>query len=488
MEPVCDTTGVREAEAAAIDREGADILMQRAAVGVATAVGDLLHELAPDGTPDPSRLTGRTVLVVAGAGNNGGDALYAGARLAEAGATVLVAGTADVIHTEALRACQAAGGRQVGQAEIAEDLRRGRIDCVVDGVLGLGGRAGLRGPVAALAIACADRRVPVVAVDLPSGVVADEGTVSGTTFHARRTVTFGVLKPCHVLEPAASACGEVQVVDIGLGEVPPLLMAATDSDIAGWWPVPDGSSDKYSRGVVGLDAGSQDYPGAGLLAAYGATHSGAGMVRFTGDRAVGDLITAQLPNVVRAEGRVQARVLGPGWGARRDADQVVAAAIEANESLVIDADALRALPTTRLRADVLLTPHAGELARLLGVDRGEVTGDPLGAVDEAVQRTGATVLLKGSTQYVGGPLDPLTTIAVVGPSWTAQAGSGDVLAGICGALLAAGLETVQAALTGASIQAIAARRHPGPYPPQELARRLPGVIADLVGGRPLTSA
>ncbi|MDN5724510.1 MAG: NAD(P)H-hydrate epimerase, partial [Propionibacteriales bacterium] len=290
MEPVCDTARVRAAEAHVIATDGADVLMQRAASGLAGVIADLLIERgAASGRSSSSRhshpgqrLSGATVLVVAGSGNNGGDALFAGARLAETGAGILVVQTDEAVHTEGLRACQAAGGRLVGQAEVGEWIRHRRIDCVVDGVLGLGGRAGLRGPVAALAIACRDGGVPVVAVDLPSGLEADSGRLSGTTFRAQRTVTFGVRKPCHVLEPAASACGEVTVVDIGLGEVPPLLAAATEDDVAAWWPVPDGTSDKYARGVVGLDTGSPQYPGAAVLSAFGATHAGAGMVRFTG--------------------------------------------------------------------------------------------------------------------------------------------------------------------------------------------------------------
>jgi NAD(P)H-hydrate repair Nnr-like enzyme with NAD(P)H-hydrate dehydratase domain len=128
---------------------------------------------------------------------------------------------------------------------------------------------------------------------------------------------------------------------------------------------------------------------------------------------------------------------------------------------------------------VLLTPHAGELARLLELDRAAVAADPIGAVRAAVRRYGTTVLLKGATQYASGPGDDRVHLAVPGPAWTAQAGSGDVLAGICTTLLAAGLSPLAAAVCGASIQAMTAEGHPGPYPPQDLAHMLPETIAAL---------
>ncbi|MBI4899524.1 MAG: NAD(P)H-hydrate dehydratase, partial [Actinobacteria bacterium] len=149
--------------------------------------------------------------------------------------------------------------------------------------------------------------------------------------------------------------------------------------------------------------------------------------------------------------------------------------------VVVDADALAQVPQRLNRPDVLLTPHAGELARLLGTERAVVSTDPVNAVRLAVRRFGTAVLLKGATQYVCGPGDDRVHLAVPGPAWTAQAGSGDVLAGICSTLLAAGLDTVSAAVCGASIQAMTAAAHPGPYPPQDLARMLPETIGALRG-------
>ena len=167
-----------------------------------------------------------------------------------------------------------------------------------------------------------------------------------------------------------------------------------------------------------------------------------------------------------------------GCGGGMAMTAVLPAVLEQARGLVLDADALRHLPSGRLGGQVLLTPHAGELARLLGVDRTQVIADPVAAVRQAVTQFGATVLLKGATQYVCGP-DGEITVAVAGPAWTAQAGSGDVLAGVCGTLLAAGLPVSRAALAGASIQALAAQGMPGPHPPQAIAAALPGVVASL---------
>lgn len=251
--------------------------------------------------------------------------------------------------------------------------------------------------------------------------------------------------------------------------------------MAAAWPFPDATSDKYSRGVVGLDTGSASYPGAAVLSTLGAVHAGAGMVRFSGADAAVRLVHAAAPNVVAGAGRVQARVLGSGWGDRPDAAAVVARALDEDVALVVDADALRHLPSEPLGERVLLTPHAGELARLLEASRAEVATDPIAAVRTAAARHRATVLLKGATHYVSGP-DGTVSVAVPGPAWTAQAGSGDVLAGICGTLLAAGLDPRRAALAAASVQAMTALAEPGPVSPQELARLLPGTVALLGGG------
>ncbi|MGD7704831.1 bifunctional ADP-dependent NAD(P)H-hydrate dehydratase/NAD(P)H-hydrate epimerase [Microlunatus sp. Y2014] len=478
MIDICTVAEVREAEEQAFavlgdaDAPDGGSLMQRAAAGLAGVIIDSLHELRV-GT------YGARVLVLAGGGNNGGDALYAGLRLARRGVRVLVCRVAEKVHAGGWQACLTAGVVEVDPGAAIELIMSGGADVVVDGVLGIGGRSGLTGVAAELAGACVAARAYVIAVDLPSGLAADLPGAADSAFRADRTVTFGAHKLCQYGEPAASACGRVTMIDIGLTTRPGVVQWEP-ADVAHCWPVPGPTDDKYSRGVVGIDTGSDAYPGAGLLSTLGAVYAGAGMVRFLGASHPRELIMGTLPNVVHAPGRVQAYVLGSGWGERADGDRVVADAVDAGVPVVLDADGLRHLPTGRVAVPLLLTPHAGELARLLDTDRHEVEADPITAVRAAVDATGATVLLKGATQYVAGPDTDTTALAVPGPAWTAQAGSGDVLAGICGTLLAAGLSPATAALAGASLQAMTAVANPGPYPPHELARTLPATIAELV--------
>ena len=251
----------------------------------------------------------------------------------------------------------------------------------------------------------------------------------------------------------------------------------TVEDLTAWWPVPGADSHKYTRGVVGIDAGSQQYPGSALLAISGALGAGSGMVRYLGPVSR-DLVTGHFPSVVLADGQVQSMVAGPGWGSIADAGSRFRAALARGVPLVVDADALQLLPA-ELPPDTLLTPHAGELARLLKVERAEIESDPVAAAVLAAGRFGATVLLKGAIQPVASP-DGSVRLALPGPAWTAQAGSGDVLAGACGTLLAAGLSAGRAGLMAASLQALTASRFPGPYPPDVQASRFPEVLCRLL--------
>jgi hydroxyethylthiazole kinase-like uncharacterized protein yjeF len=445
---------IREAEERAFAALGPDVLMQRAAAGLATAI---LRRL--------DKAYGARALLVLGSGNNGGDALYAGVRLLRRGVAVSAWPVGGRVHEAGWAAFLAAGGRVLDASAALAVLAR--QDLVVDGVAGIGSRPGLADEVAVFASSCAEAGVPVVAVDLPSGSAPEPPFSGEPCFSADLTVTFGGLKLCQLLEPARSACGVVELVDIGLELGEPAVLQWEVADLAAHWPVPGVTSDKYSRGVVGLDTGSTDFPGAAVLGTSGAVHAGAGMVRCLGASEVAAKVIERFPNVVPAPGRVQSLVLGSGWGERRDGS-AVPKAVESGLPLVVDADALRHLPEAGGHAGVLLTPHAGELAWLLGCDRTEVTADPIAAV------------LKGGTQYVAVPGSDRVQVAVPGPAWTAQAGSGDTLAGICGSLLAAGLDPADAALAAASVQALAASEHPGPLPPQELAALLPAVIAGLV--------
>jgi len=251
------------------------------------------------------------------------------------------------------------------------------------------------------------------------------------------------------------------------------------------WPVPHEGDDKYSRGVVGIDTGSARYPGAAVLSTLGALRSGAGFVRFTG-RAARKAVLVRCPSVTFGSGRVGAWVLGCGWDDDVSNAAQLAQRLSDGVPCVIDAgalweigDALVSLGWKTLPTNCVLTPHAGELARLMGVTREDVIADPIGVASQAAELHGATVLLKGGVQYA---VSTETAVqALPGPAWTAQAGSGDVLAGVVGTLLAAGLSAVQAAVGAASLQALAAAQHPGPWSPDQLADHFPQTIADLSG-------
>jgi NAD(P)H-hydrate repair Nnr-like enzyme with NAD(P)H-hydrate dehydratase domain len=182
--------------------------------------------------------------------------------------------------------------------------------------------------------------------------------------------------------------------------------------------------------------------------------------------------------VVFSPGRVQSLLFGSGWGKRADGAEVLADAAEQGLPAVVDADGLGYLPKPA-PASWLLTPHAGELARLLQQDRSWVEEDPLRAVTAGAQQTGSTVLLKGASQLVAAPHGGPVLVAVPGPAWTAQAGSGDVLGGVCAALLAAGVDTQKAGQLGASVQAVSAAAHPGVVAPQELARSIGQTLGRL---------
>lgn len=460
---------VRDAEAPLLKRLPPDALMQRAAAGVA-------HECMRELRARRGSLRGARVVIAAGPGHNGGDGLYAAALLAERGMHVDVWLPFSRRHESAWAASWDAGIHACDATAAIDALVE--ADLVVDAVFGTDGRPGLPDDVATFAEACCELGVPVVSVDLPSGLAADS-PLAPTSFDAACTVALGAAKVVHLCQPARGRCGRLAHVDLGLDLPRPVLRAFTLAEFVAALPIPDATSDKYSRGVVGLDTGSLEYVGAGTLSALGAVYSGAGMVRFVGPHA--EPVRLELPNVVTSPGRVQVWVLGCGWGDDRANRGLVESHLADGVPAVLDADALRpdVLPE-HLPSGCLLTPHAGELARLLECERVDVVASPVEHARRAAERYGATVLLKGATQYVVTPAGD-ATVAIGGPAWTAQAGSGDVLAGACGTMLAAGLDAREAALVAASLQAFAADRLAGPYPPQDVARSFPAVVASIMG-------
>lgn len=548
---------VRAAEAAAMAQLPDGELMARAAHGLALVALARLED------------TGHArVVVLAGSGGNGGDALYAAAELAARGeaaaraaaaqetgdaspsgaeteivgveiaeaeiAGVEIAGVVGVLlgehtHEPARAAAEAAGvllldarsddGRAQAHAALAE------ADLVIDGIAGIGGRPGLAAgyPLAWDLVEAIPEDAYVLAVDLPSGIDPAGERVVADAVYADETVSFGVCKPVHVLA-GAPACGLLTVVDIGLEEVgEPAAERLVRDDVAALWPVPGPQDDKYSRGVLGIVAGGEHYTGAALLSVTAAVCAGAGMVRYVGPSGPTGLVRAQVPEAVFGPGHVQAWLVGSGLDpAPADGDELghaqvgaARAALDSPHPCVVDAGGLDLLdgPRRHSGARTLLTPHAGELARLLtrlaragvlerrdagdGADAGgaagagdaaaeaEVTVDavraaPVEHARRAAEALHATVLLKGSTTYVVPPTAALPTYGQSdGPAWLATAGSGDVLAGLAGALLAAGLDPLIAGALAAQVHGLAGHEaNPdGPVRAHDVAQAIPRVVA-----------
>ena len=357
-------------------------------------------------------------------------------------------------------------------------------------MLGIGGKGGLREPYATLAGLAARSPGTVVAVDLPSGVDADTGAVDGVAVRADVTVTFGTWKPGLLIDPGASHAGVTELLDIGLAPDPPDVVSAQAADIAALLPSPAADSDKYRRGVVGLVSGSERYTGAAVLSAGGAIRGGAGMVRFVSAPPAVDVVRQWWPETVitplppepagggnrwqdttaagflASAGQVQAWVAGPGMGTGDDSTELLAAVLGTDLPVLVDADGLTILAGHRdllnRQGPTLITPHAGELSRLTGAGRADIEAQRLTHTREAARALGVTVLLKGSTTVICGPpgspeAEPVR-VNSTGTPWLATAGSGDVLSGLAGALLAQGLGPADAATAAAFLHGVAARR------------------------------
>lgn len=455
---------VRGAEEVAAASLGWDGLMRRASDALAERLVALLPGVEP-------------VVMLVGPGNNGGDALFAAARLRERGLRVdLCLLDPDTVHAEGLAAAQDAGAKVVD----GPDGHRH----VVDAIFGIGARPGLSGRAAEWADWIERERPLVVAVDVPSGIGVDDGRLDGPAVRADHTVTFATLKPGLLMGPAAALAGTVHVVDIGMDlSAEPGIEALEATDGARFRDaiVPGRDAHKYTRGVLGIRAGSPQYAGAAHLAVAGAQAGPAGMIRFVGAQELARRVVDRAPEVVGRRGRVQAWVVGPGG---EDSPAPLAAALQDGVPVVVDATALYHLPGS-LGVDALLTPHAGELATLLGTERAEVEAEPLRHAREAAERWGATVLLKGARTLVVAP-DGRVRVNLTGTPWLGTAGAGDVLAGFAGSLLASGLDAFDAGSVGALLHGLAAERCGGPFVASDVARVLPTVLHDFCseGARP----
>ncbi len=501
---------VRAAEQATGDLLTSGALMQRAASGLAAAC---LRRLRESGA-----VYGAPVLVLAGSGDNGGDALFAAAHLARRGAVVRVVPTGSRLHQAGVSALQAAGGWVLDPETGDDEVRRLFVGArlVLDGLVGIGASGPLRAPAARLAslhdeVGAAAR---TIAVDVPSGVDAATGAVDGPVVGAALTLTFGTVKPGLLLLPGSEHVGEVRLVDIGLDLPRPDLVALERADVAARLPAPGGTSSKYTRGVVGVAAGSERYPGAAVLNAGAAHHGGAGYVRFASTAHPAEQVRQRFPSVVVTEvaaddpagrgdatlaaGRVQAWAVGSGLGTDEGATSVVRAVLGEDLPVLLDADALSVVAADRSLLDrrrgkpTLLTPHEGEFLRLFGGDRDEgaarLAADRLGTVRAAAAEFGVTVLLKGSTTLVVAP-DGEARVNRTGSGWLATAGSGDVLTGLCGALLASGLDPLDAGSVGAYLHGLAGELASVPTAADDVLAALPAawsaVLAAPRGGNPV---
>src|SRR5215472_1780522 len=467
---------VRKAERALMDQLPEGALMQRAAAGLAAVCAGLLDFVY-----------GARVVVLAGGGDNGGDALYAGARLAGRGAHVTAIAASNQLHEAGAADLIARGGSVVPATDDADAAIGSEAlaainsaDLIIDGLTGIGGHGGLREPAATL------------------GIDANTGEVHGTAIQADVTVTFGTHKPGLLVDPGASCAGTVELIDIGLAPFlpEPDLVALQAADVAAILPLPTAESDKYRRGVLGILAGSDQYTGAAVLSTGGAIHGGAGMVRLVSAAAAVDVVRQHWPEAVlttvdpsrperaiEAAGRVQAWTAGPGLGTDAEARTLLGAVLATSLPALVDADGITVLaahpellPRT---AATLITPHAGELARLLGADRADIEARRLHYARAAATQLGVTVLLKGSTTVIAEPdaSRPLLVNAT-GTSWLATAGSGDVLSGLAGSLLAQGVTPAQAAAAGAYLHGLAGRlaARDAPIGASDLLAAIPAAI------------
>ncbi|TDB39439.1 MAG: NAD(P)H-hydrate dehydratase [Actinobacteria bacterium] len=474
MQYALGADGMRSAEKAAVDSGEATLAGLMARAGAMLA--DEVERSVPAGA----------IAVVTGKGNNGGDGWVAARVLAASGREVRVLALAvpDALAGEAAAAAQAAleaGVRwePAGDAlAMAEQLDG--VAVIVDAVFGVGFSGAAREPYASAIVAMDDADAPVISADVPSGVDAGTGAVAGPAVHAAVTVTFSAPKPGLLLYPGAGCAGEIVVADIGLQR--DVLDSAGGlevwdrGDYRATLPVPSPDAHKGQRGSVLLVAGSRLYAGSAVLAAAGAMRMGAGYVFAAVPASVAPVMQAALPHVIAvglketAEGtlaassveriirlaaEVDAVVLGPGLTTHAEAVSVVRRLVELLPSpLVLDADGLNAFaetgpgPIMARSAPTVITPHPGELARLLGVSTPEVQADRVSAAGRVAGCRLACVL-KGARTIVsaGGR----TVVTLAGNPGMATAGSGDVLAGMIGTLLAQGLDSLEAGALGAFV-------------------------------------
>ena len=440
-----------------------------------------------------SRFGVQPTLILCGPGNNGGDGWVVARQLHRAGWPVRVASLVDrsVLKGDAAWATSAWSG----PCEPARPASLEGAGLVVDAMFGAGLARPLDGQALELALALQDRALPVVAVDVPSGVHGATGEILGAAPLAALTVTFCRLKPGHLLLPGRLRCGRTVLADIG---VPDGVVEAHDRGLrvnaAGWWrqllPARTAESHKYRFGHALVVGGPVAATGAARLAAMAALRVGAGLVSIACRPGALTTYAAQLTTVMTkpvadaaalsallADQRFSALLLGPGLGVGAATRALVAAALAAARPTVLDADALTSFASDSqellgaLRPNCVLTPHDGEFARLF-----DAKGDRLSRALAASRACNAVVLLKGADTVVAAP-DGRASIQGEAPPALATAGTGDVLAGLIAGLLAQGVPAFEAAAAAVSLHAEAARRAGPGLIAEELGAHLAAALA-----------
>jgi hydroxyethylthiazole kinase-like uncharacterized protein yjeF len=448
--PILTAEAMRAAEQAAIDRGIAVTdLMERAGAALAETAYRFAGPLA--------------ALVLCGPGNNGGDGYVAARNLAKRGIAVRVAALGEPASEAASHArSQWAGPVEALSAETAA------APLVIDALFGTGLKRGLEDVVLSQLFRLCDASVISIACDLPSGVETDSGEELSAVPRFDMTVAFGALKPAHLLHPAMHKCGRLVVADIGVD--------ASDHwhEIARPALSPlDPGGHKYDRGLVHLLAGKM--PGAIALAARAAARSGAGYVRVSTSRAIDGLPSAivQTDTGTVNDERIGCLLVGPGMG---DLPQVLTLALTSHAPKVIDADAIAQVgePERLKGQDAIVTPHAGEFARLFG----KIAGSKADQALAAAERSGAVVVYKGPDTIVASP-DGRVGFAPPAPAWLASAGTGDVLAGMIAALRARGLPPFEAACAGVWLHGRAAETAGPQLIADDLVEAIPQALATL---------
>jgi hydroxyethylthiazole kinase-like uncharacterized protein yjeF len=467
-------------------------LMARAGEAVALVARKML--------PDHGRIA-----VLAGPGNNGGDAFVAARALADAGYGVEVSllGLRQRLTGDAALAA----GAWPGPAGVVGPASIGDVDLIIDGLFGAGLDRPIEGPAANAINAANQSGKPILAIDLPSGIDGRTGLVLGTAIHATETVTFFRRKPGHLLLPGRNYAGKVTLADIGIeAHALDAIVPTAFHNLPGLWtpvlPQPHAEGHKYSRGHTVVVSGPMTKTGAARLAARGALRIGSGLVSVASPPDALPIHAAHLTAImivpmngsdglsaVLADRRRNAVVMGPALGPPEWSSMLVTAALQSGAAAVLDADALTAFADAPQRlfdaiaartAATVLTPHEGEFARLFP----DLAGNPskLDRVRMAAARARAIVVLKGPDTVVAAP-DGRAAIADNAPPDLATAGSGDVLAGMVCGLLAQAMPAFEAAAAAVWLHgAAAAAKGPGLIS-EDLPDQLPQVWAGIRQGR-----